>query len=516
MTDQEEPLSTLAVRLGVVEAANDVLARLDAERDVFRVEWLSRPTLEQSKAALAESWIGYATIDTSEADAFDQLVGDVVETLHDYQAKALNSARTTLATHRTKPGDAASQARLAAALVACAVATDTVRWHTSMSVGLYAYFHVRVPFFLLRSAAETTRVHVSEPVIRACDVVLNGAPLSTLKTALATVAPKLAEGRAYFDKLGATVKVGAEISRKVMAALYAAEFVFSVYHAGLAARGLLGGGPPTPPPLGGLQVAGGGALARAGVMYDWELLLRRLAIVGGIGLHAAMAKLGGSATKAPTPAPGGEKAAPAGGPDPDDNYGGTVDYDPRSLPQPAPDDLYATPVNATAAAAWQRQEAAYEAAEAAKAAGRSLADLPKGIMRRLGYFGMRRIYPDMIRIVRGGRGLSYFRGTVTPQFIRSLRGQARRVMFVETSVKVAGSTLRLDSFEVTFGLGRKPVDAVEIIDLTTTLRTEHVLKTAEYAKVFSDLGFTVKASDILLTNGVKLLDDLVVVPIDVP
>jgi hypothetical protein len=520
MTQNEVPLSAQAVQLTVVDAANSVLARLDTEKDVIRREWHSRPTLEDSKAARRTSFIGYATIDTQEYDAFDQYVSDVVDTLDSYGSRALDSMRAALEAYREKPNDDIQRARLAASLVAGAVVIESVRWHTSMAVGLYAYFHTRVPFFLLKSAADTARVHVTEPVIRACEAVLNGAPVPVLLTVLEMTGPVLEEARAYFEKLGGAVKVGADISRKVMNALQAAELVYSAYHAGLAGRGLIGGGlgPPSPPT--GLVMVGGrtGVLLTApSTMYGMEALLEHLAIVGGITLNAAMTKLGSKPVSSPASSGGGgEPSSKSGGEDPDDNYGGTVDYGPRSLPKPAPDDLYAVPANPKAAAAWQRQQAAYDAAQAAEAAGQSISTLPKVIMKRLGYFGMRHIYPAMIAIVRGGRGLAFFGGTVTAEYIRSLRGQAGRVLFIETSVRMGNRLRRLDAFEVTFGVGKKAVDEIELIDLTTTLRTAHVVKTADCARGFSDLGFQVTARDILLTDGVRLLDDLIVVPVPMP
>jgi len=83
-------------------------------------------------------------------------------------------------------------------------------------------------------------------------------------------------------------------------------------------------------------------------------------------------------------------------------------------------------------------------------------------------------------------------------------------------VRWGGRTMRIDAFEVTFGAGKKPVNLLEITDLTTSQRMNHLLKTADYMKPFQALGFRVKADDIILTDGTRLLDEFVVMPVTTP
>jgi hypothetical protein len=261
------------------------------------------------------------------------------------------------------------------------------------------------------------------------------------------------------------------------------------------------GGGPRPPSA---MAASGGVLVRAPAFaVDLEALLRQLAIVGGFGLHAAMTKLGDAkgGDKSAKPDDGGAGASPGGGEDPDDSFGGSSNFGVGRPPRPAPDDLYANP-NPRQAAARERQLAAYTASQAGQTS--------PAIMRRLGYFAMRYIYPEMIRLVRAEGGLALYGGTVTKEFIESLRGQARRVLFIEASVRWGGRNVRIDAFEVTFRTGKEGLDLVDLTDLTTSYRTGHLIKTSDYAKIFQALGFRVKAADIVLTDGVKMLDEFVV------
>jgi hypothetical protein len=491
-----EPLPILAVRLGVVTAADDILARLEADRDASLVGWRSRPLAGETVAARLESALSVATHDVREFQGFDQYVGDVVETLFDYLVTAYRRCRDAISDYRYNLADRRLRSILAAHLTACAVATEAVRGHTALAVNLYHYHAARAPSGQLMPVATSITNRITQPVIRGCEAVLGGAPLPTLTTVLDATGPAIGEMREIIEAFDRAIRVGVEISTRVMAVLAAAELTYSVYHAGLA----LGGGGPRPPSAPSVAMVRGGALVRAPALtFDLESLLRQLAVVGGFGLHAAMGKLGGD--KSPVPDGGGTAASSTGGEDPDDNFGGTSNFGAGRPPRPAPDDLYSSP-NPRQVASWIRQLAAFAASQAGQTS--------QAIMRRLGYFAMRTIYPEMIRLVRAEGGLAFFGGTFTREFVESLRGQARRALFIETTVRWGGRNVRIDAFEVTFRTGKTELDLVDITDLTTSLRTKHLFKTGEYARIFKELGFRVKAADIILTDGVKMLDEFVV------
>jgi hypothetical protein len=494
-----DPLPILAVRLGAVTAADDVLNRLEADRDASLVEWRSRPLAGDTAAGRLESAFFSATHDVREFEGFDQYVGGPVERAFDYMVTAYRRCREAINDFRYNPADRRRRSILTAHLSACAVATEAVRGHTAVAVNLYHYHAARASSGQLQQIATRMTNRITAPVLEACEAVLAGAPLPALATALHAMSTPISEMREIVEGFGRAAKAGVEISTRVMAVLAAAELTYSVYHAGLALGG--GGGGPRPPRAPSVAMVRGGALVRApALVFDIEALLRLLAVVGGFGLHAAMAKLGDDTPSVPGNGGAATSSAPGGGEDPDDNFGGTSNFGVGRPPRPAPDDLYSNPTPRQLAS-WQRQLAAFAASTAGQTS--------QVIMRRLGYFAMRTIYPQMIRIVRGGRGLAFFGGTVDKAFIESLRGQTQRALFVETTVRWGGRNVRVDAFEVTFRTSKDGID-LEIVDLTTSLRTSHLFKTEGYAKIFEALGFRVKAADIILTDGVKMLDEFVV------
>ncbi|WP_039934501.1 hypothetical protein [Streptomyces viridochromogenes] len=512
----------MAVDQTIVHAAAQILTRLDAERDAISSEWAGRQDMERSVSALARSFFGLGTMDSQVFDGFDQLVRQPTERHQKFLRLALDTARQALSAYGAAPDNPQLRRRLADVLYACVVATDAVRWDTNVATALYALFWAGIPSTQLRQLSLQVIETVTDPVLRNALGVLEGRRSELLGQTLSAVQPALTTTRTAFERLEAKAREWAPWVRKVINVLDAAMLTYGVYELGVAAlSGGRGGGPPLAG--GAIALSGTRALTLPAIrMFGWQQVLEQLVVVGGISSTVVFSRPPRSSEGTESrPGRGGRQGStgqrdPLSEFDPDDNVGGQRGR-PSGDPQPAPDDLYCEPVDARTAAAWERQDAAWEQAQQAKVEGRVFSSLSREVRRRAGYKFQRTIYPATIKIARGGRALPFVRGVLTRRFLDSLRGQTQRALFIETSVRVSPNRMvRFDLLEITFGTGRGAKDAAEVLDLTTSLRAEHVLGTGEYASILSKAGFRVTAADVVLLDNGAIADKLIIVPAQIP
>jgi hypothetical protein len=90
-------------------------------------------------------------------------------------------------------------------------------------------------------------------------------------------------------------------------------------------------------------------------------------------------------------------------------------------------------------------------------------------------------------------------------------------MFIETSLRISPNRMvRLDFPEITFGSGRGAADAAEVLDLTTSLRAEHLYGTGEFGVFLSRACFRVTAADLIVTDNGAIANNLIIVPAATP
>lgn len=516
------PANALAVDQAIVSAAAQILARLDAERDAIGTEWAGRQDKGRSTGVRTQDFVVSATVSPQLFDGFDQLVRQPTERHHEFLRLALDTARRALAACAAAPEDLQLRRRLADVLYACGVVTDAVRWDSVVATALYGFFWAGVPVPLLRRLSLQMIETVTEPVLGSALGVFEGGPAEPLGRALTAAQPALAAARTVFEGMGGSASRWAPRIQKVIDVLNAAMLTYSVYELGLAAL-TAGGGGGEPHFAGGLvAVSGSRAIVLPAIrMFGWQQVLEQLVVVGGISATVVYSRPPGGRSGERRTNRGGRPGStgsqdPLEDFDPDDNWGGRGGR-PSGDPQPAPDDLYGEPVDEATAAARARQDAAWEEAEAAKVTGRDYMELSSRVRRRLGYKLQRILYPGTIEIVRGGRALPFVRGVLTRRFLNSLRGRTPRALFIETSLRVSPNRMvRFDLLEITFRTGRNALDGAEVLDLTTSLRADHLLDTGEYANFLSKAGFRVTAADVILIDNGAIADRLIIVPAQVP
>jgi hypothetical protein len=478
----EESLSLVeeALRLSLADMARRVIAQLDASLVASAGVFRGRPTTPlRARTAL------FSVME-------EEIGGSVANEGRAAWALLMRQRERLAELEQTGFTDARLARRLSTGLAAAAVAADTVRWHTTVAVSIYEYYLVGQDYLgTLRNAWLVYAKTVTLPVMVAAEKADTTGDRRVLVDALEKAEPRLASWRSGFEAYQRLFPAAAALTRKIMAAIYAAECAWAVW------KGLLGilRGPPI---VGG----GGGGMAVAtaagvairlpiGIAVDWGRLLQTLGVLGGVSAHVVLSSGGASG------ALGGGSAA-----SPDDERGGEERGE-RGEPQPAPDDLYVRPRGARQAAAWERQDEAAAQIIRESVLGKAWSSFPMDLRRRFGFWAMRQIYPPILQIYRGGRGLIFKGGDVTPQFIRALKGKTNRAAFIETAVQVPGGRpIRPDLFEVDFLAG-----TVEVGDITTSFQRAHLAKTGRYGRVlFETLGLSPIAKDIVLTDGEKVLD----------
>jgi hypothetical protein len=505
-----ESLPAAATEMLIVDRALRVLAQLDTQRQRMLSDWAARDTPGRERNDLPPAEL---------AQVLDSLVGQHVDDMHQLLARGLDNSRANIVGYAATPHDSSLRAALGQGLAACLVGTETIGFFTAAARGLYSLVG-QGEFNQLTSWFAAFERQAIQPVLDAAGRNLEGSDRQDLADSLTHARAQFDLASAFLTRYAQLVAQWAPVIRNVIRALEALQLAYSCYELGLALMAAGGG----PPPAGGLATAGAGRGLMTGVAVlpripDWTALLERLVVTGAFAAQIVLmsaAATGG--TGSPAFASSGSQQASPASPDPDEDWEATLRGQPSGDPQPAQEGFYPKPTKPNELAQQARRLEAAQQVESQDLANRPWSELPQAIRRRFGYWLMREIYPAMVAINRGGRGLVFTGGVVTPRFINSLRGQTPRVTFIESSLRAgAGRMVRPDAFEVTFAEQAALHDSADVVDLTTSLRPDHLLSTGQgYGGLLRNIGFRVTASDIVIWDGNRWIADLGIFPAPIP
>jgi hypothetical protein len=498
-TGQErEGLLDQLVPLVIAKALNEIVELLNSELGRIASRWSGRRVIEGSLKEAATSLFGYGGTDFFLFSSFNDAIQPFSKKELDYHRTWLGNQQQSLLLYSTttKSARASFLQQLANRLLATTVASDFIRWDIEFAATMYDYFFLGVPSTVLVSWLTTYRRDVTAPILTEVIRAIETSRNDRLSAALKQAKPKVVVAIANFKALARSVKKGVELSSRITAILDMAMLILSAYEMALDFS------KPGPP-------AGGAAFAVAstgsitvlplGIASDWYALLEKLIFIGAISPNVLMSQ----ATSGSGPGTTADDESDLK----EDAQNSRRSGIPKKDPEPAPEDLYSKPIDEKQAAAWKRQVNAFEEVEEGMRRGKKWKEYDLKIRKRYGLYAQRLIYPEIVKINGGGRGLTFYRGALSKKFIQSLLGKIDRVTFLEASLEGVG---RFDVLEVNF-----PAKTNEVIDITSQFSPEHFKASGAYRAPLQDLfGFKTTVAELYYTSSEKVAETLVIRPVE--